>query len=168
MNDPRKVQAICRQIIDTGRPRNENYALINNLYNGASPWTPDEARADHQHTNVNWLEGTEKLHEARSQARNALKSTENYFTVKLDTGPVHYRRSWETIITKKINRFLKRSRAYGDVIDASINQMVLHGIGPSNWLDRSAWCPKARNISEMLIPSTRGGTSRWWTRPSPS
>lgn len=153
MKDARKVQAMCQGMIDAGRARQDNYAMLNELYNGGLPWTLAEAKADHQHTNVNWLVGTEKIHEARSQARAALKSSENFFTVKLDMGPVHKRREWGMIITRNINRILKRSRPYDDSLDAGISQMIVQGIGPATWMNRDNWCPKPRSIADLLIPS---------------
>lgn len=153
MKDASKVQAMCQGMIEAGRARAFNYAMLNELYNGGNPWTAAEAQADHQHTNVNWLVGTEKIHEARSQARQALKGSENFFTVKLDVGSVHKRRECGLIITKNLNRILKRSRAYDDTIDAGVSQMIVQGIGPATWMNRDDWCPKPRSIADMLIPS---------------
>lgn len=153
MNDPKKVYDMCRTMVDASKPRSDNHAILNYAYNGGNPWTKDECERDHQHTNVNWLEGTEKIHEARTQCKNALKATENYFVVRIDVGTPYKRREWGDIITKEAQRITKRSRTYSSTIDSSISQMVLHGIGPSTWRNREEWFPRAHSIDDVIVPT---------------
>jgi len=143
---------MCRRMLDSAVPRMHNQAMLNFLYNGGAPYTPEEAEADHHHTNVNFLEGTQKLHEARSQATNALKAPDQYFSVQLTTGDVHRRAEWSDVITSQIRRIMKRSQRYSDVVDAKIANMVLAGIGVASWADRDDWCATPRRFEDVMIP----------------
>lgn len=152
MKDPNKVLNICKRMLDANVPRQHNQAMLNLLFNGGPPWTEAECQADHHHTNVNFLEGTQKLMEARSQAINALKSPDQYFTVKIDTGSPHIRQELGTVITNEINRIMKLSRPYANMIESQVANMVLGGIGTVAWPDRDSWCPTPRRYDDILIP----------------
>jgi hypothetical protein len=152
MKDPNKVLTMCKRMLDSAIPRMHNQAVLNLLFNGGPPWTAAEAEADHHHTNVNFLEGTQKLHEARSQATNALKSPDQYFTVKIEDGNPHQRRQWGNTITYEINRMMKLSSDYSNVIDSIVANMILTGTGVCGWADRDAWCPTPRRYEDVMIP----------------
>jgi hypothetical protein len=134
-------------------PRARNRAMLNDLYNGLPPYTDDEQRQNRINTNVNFLDGTKILHDSRRQLNMALTSSSQYFTVTLDQGPVWKRREWSTTITSEINRILKRSKNYQDVLDSVCALNVLHGIGPSMWENRESWCPYDLGTEDVLVPS---------------
>lgn len=153
MNSPVDLHSMISRMIEVGAPRAQNRARINSVFNGDNPKTDQEAQADHDHTNTNFLDGTEVIHRARQQCTNALMSPSNFFTVTLESGPLMNRAGWGDIITDQIRRIMKGSRLYRETIKSSISQMVLHGIGPSTWMDCEDWCPMARGIDDLLIPS---------------
>ena len=77
---------------------------MDDLFNGLPPFTPDEQIQNRISTNVNFLDATRIAQDARSQFANGLQKPGNYFTVKLDHGPIHKRDAWGDIITKQINK----------------------------------------------------------------
>lgn len=134
-------------------PRALNRTRINNLANGAPPYTPEEQRQNRITTNVNFLEFTKLLMDARRQGIAAFNSSDPLFTITLDYGPQWKRSLWSSEITKAINRPILRSRRYDDKRRSTWALDVLHGISPSNWEDRWGWCPKACGVEDVLVPS---------------
>src|SRR4029077_6026142 len=149
--------AACEQVVWEMRladfPRATNRAHLNDLYNGVPPFTDQEQIQNNITTNVNFLEGTKILHDARRQFATAFSSADQLFTVNLDHGPVWTRREWSARITREINKIVRGSREYMNCLDSVFALNVLHGIGPSMWEDRETWCPYERGIEDVLIPS---------------
>lgn len=134
-------------------PRGENRALIDNLFNGFAPYSRADAEQLNLAVNVNFLEGTEVAHEARGQYASAFDESDKFFTVNLDSGPIHKRGDWSTTITKEINKRLKRSLPYFEGSRSTWANVVLHGIGPKVWYDRERWCPRAKGVEDVLVPN---------------
>jgi hypothetical protein len=146
-------EQICWQMRLADWPRARNRAQLNELYNGFPPFTEDEQRQNRIQTNTNFLDGPTILHDGRRQLNTAFCSTPQLFTVNCDYGPVWRKREWSTIITNSINRIIKRNREYLDCQKSTFASLVLHGIGPAVWEKRQSWCPEARGVEDILIPS---------------
>jgi hypothetical protein len=151
--DSSQVEQVITKMRETDLPRARNRAKINSLFNGDPPYTESEASENSIETNVNFLEATNIAHDARRQFSNAFLKSGNFFTVSLDGGPVHKRYDWGKIITKEINKRMKRSLAYVECRRSTFAQVVLHGKGPALWEDKFSWCPKAYGIEDVLLPS---------------
>lgn len=134
-------------------PRGANRALLNKLFNGEPPQSRDEAEQSQNQVNRNFLEGTNLLSQARAQWNNAFLKQATYFGVTLDSGPVFKRQEWGHIITKNINKQLKRSRPQMEQIRAEGAQVVLHGIGPCTFSDRRNPIPTPLPVSSWMTPS---------------
>lgn len=80
-------------------PRSANRARIDNLFNGVAPYTQEEQVQNRINTNVNWLDATRIHQDACRQFENGIMKPGNYFTVKLDSGPIHQRTKFSDIIT---------------------------------------------------------------------
>lgn len=130
-----------------------NRTLINKLFNGDSPFTEAERRAENLRTNINFLEATRIASNATNQIANAFGKSDRYFTVRLDTGPARMRAVWSDSITKHINHELKRSRAYKSAKESAYAQVVLHGPGPLAWKNRRSPCPSTAGVDDVVIPS---------------
>jgi hypothetical protein len=151
--DPEKVEEVVKHMRDTDLPRARNRANINSLFNGDPPYSEQEVSENSIETNVNFLEAANIGHNARQQFANAFLKPGNYFTVTVDKGPAHKRQDWGHIITKEINRALKRSPRYLETLRSTFAQVVLHGKGPSLWEDKWDWCPKSYGVEDVLLPS---------------
>lgn len=134
-------------------PRGENRALIDRLGNGLPPYRKREVEANRVKTNVNFLEFPELCGDARRSYYNAFLKPGNFFNITLDSGPVIKRRAWGRIITREMNRIMKASPQYFELLRSQIAMTVLHGIGPAVWPDADAWCPQATAIEDVMIPS---------------
>lgn len=134
-------------------PRSELRTILQRLYGGEPPFDQDKAEENDIQINRNNLSGVNLLSQARRQWNQAFLSTKNYFTVNLDSGPREKRMEWSGIITKNINRLLKRNGAMREQIRATGANVMLHGIGPVNWSDRRTPIPRPIPISSLLIAS---------------
>jgi len=134
-------------------PRGADRARIDSLMNGAPPYTPREVEDNTIAVNVNYLEGTKLSQSARSSFASAFQVSGNFFVAKVDSGPVHKRDKWSNIVTRNVNRPMKRSLEYYESLRSKFALNVLHGIAPATWRNRDEWCPEARGIDDILIPA---------------
>lgn len=134
-------------------PRATNRALIDSLFIGAPPYTSQEAQQNRIQINVNWLDSLRIHQDATRQFETAFGKPGNYFTVKLGSGPAHKRGEWAEIITEEINKRMKASATYTDLLHDVFSQVVLHGVGPVSWPDKQSWCPVMHGMSDVGIPS---------------
>lgn len=133
-------------------PRSQNRALINSLANGAPPYNDDEAERNRKVINVNDLTLTRILHDARTQIYRAFNTSTQFFRAITDGGAIDKRMERNAIVTNRVNRIMRRSNRYYECQRSKFANVVLHGIGPSNWQDQDHWCPLDLEISDVLIP----------------
>lgn len=133
--------------------RGDNRRKINDLANGNPPYSDDEVKENNIGTNVNFLEATKLLLDARRQFTNGFIKPGFFFTINLQCGPKHQRSRHSKIITTEINRLMKRCPKYLECLRSQFAGVVLHGIGPTYWGDKHRWSPQALGIEDVLIPS---------------
>lgn len=151
--DAQSIESVVWYLKLADFPRSQNRALVDELFNGFPPFSAEEQAQNRITTNVNWLDGTRIAHDARKQFNNAFQKPGNFFTVKLDSGPIHKRTEWGNIITEEINAQMKGSLTYAEILRNVFAQVVLHGIGPSTWDNREDWCPSMQAVCDVLLPS---------------
>lgn len=147
------VEQICWQMRQADYPRGLNRARINDLFNGAPPFSPTEVQENGINVNVNFLEATGLGHEARTQFYGAFLKPGSYFRCTTDAGPRHKRSQRAQIVTKEINRIMKRSLPYYECFRSKFALDVLHGIGPSVFRDQERWCPQPLGIEDVMMAS---------------
>lgn len=147
------VQQICWEMRTADWPRDRNRANINNLFNGAPPYSAQEVQQNNINVNVNFLESTRLAHDARMQAQQGILKPGNYFMARTDAGPSSKRQKWNNHMTQTVNRPMKRSLPYYENLRAKIAQGVLHGIGPSCWEDGDVWLADPLGVEDLLIPA---------------
>lgn len=152
-NSAREIEQLVWQLRLADYPRDLNRARINNLANGAPPYSEQEELANNIEVNVNDLTLTRLSHDARSQLYQAFNKPGNFFTAASDMGPVSKRRERSLIVTKEATRQMKRSDPYFECMRSSLASCVLHGIGPSNWENEDRWCPIPLGVEDVLVPS---------------
>lgn len=134
-------------------PRGTDRAVLNNLFNGHPPFDQSTVEENGIQVNRNFLEGPNMLARSRRQFDTALLQGGVFFNVSLDSGPVHKRRDWGSIITRNLNRPLKESPVYLETMQATTANIVLHGLAPVNWKNRSGVIPCPLGVESLLIPS---------------
>lgn len=147
------VQQICWELRTADWPRDRNRANINNLFNGAPPYTAEEVQTNNINVNVNFLEPTRLAHDARMQAQQAILKPGNYFLARTDAGPDSKRDKWNNHMTQVVNAPMKRSLPYYENIRSKIANSVLHGIAPSCWEDADVWLADPLGVEDLLIPA---------------
>jgi hypothetical protein len=141
------------QMVMADVPRAQNRARINDLFVGEPPFTDEECVDNKIFCNVNWLEPRRAMATAQLQARQAYLKTPRYFDVSLDTGPRAKRTEWGEILTREINISLKNSHPFTNVRKSQISSSLMHGPGHAVWTKKENWCPVARGIEDILVPS---------------
>lgn len=149
--DARRIQDAIQSIRLSTLPVMNNRAKINTQFDGGTPWTEEERRANKIFTNANWLEGSRIAHNARLQYNNAFIKPGAIFKCQFDRGPVAKRVEWSDKVTKNLNRLLKRTPSFKSLFEATGAQVVLHGIGPSYWSDRYNPIPKTVGIEDVQV-----------------
>lgn len=152
-DSPGRVEEVVWNMRLAELPRAENRAVLNRLYNGHPPYDEATAEENGVHINRNFLEGVNLLSQGRRQWNNAYLKPGNYFNVSVDSGVPYKRREWGQIITRNLNRCLKRSPSFMEYIRAIGANTVLHGIAPANWQSRTMPFPQAIDVDSLLVPS---------------
>ena len=153
-NDATEVEMICYQMKLADYPRDANRGLINDLFNGAPPYSEEESQENRIAINVNDLTSTRIGHDARSQLTSAFLKPGKFFTLSSDMGPVHKRNMRSAVVTKEINRVMTRSMPYYEHFRSRIAMDVLHGIGPGVWRQPDYWCPDPVGVEDVMIPAS--------------
>lgn len=134
-------------------PRGTDRATLNSLFNGHPPFDQSTVEENGIQVNRNFLEGPNMLARSRRQFDTALLQGGVFFPVTLDSGPVHKRRDWGSIITRNLNRPLKESPVYLETMQSTTANIVLHGLAPVNWKTRTGVIPCPLGVESLLIPS---------------
>lgn len=153
INESREIDSLCWQMRQADWPRGRDRERIDQLFGGWPPYSPQEVEEDNRAVNVNFGEPITLAHDARSQFFNAFMKPGNYFTARTDYGPKHKRDKYGAIVTRKINRIMKRSINYFECFRSRFALDVLHGIGPAAWPDQDSWCPEDQAICDVGIPA---------------
>lgn len=150
--DAAEVEEITYQMKLADWSRSRNRALVDSLMNGDAPYSEQQAQEMNLSCNYNDLSAPRMAHDARRQFTSAFQKPANFFKVTLDTGPIHKRGERSTVITKQLNKRLKKSLPYFETLRSTFANVVLHGIGPVVWHDKERWCPKAKGVEDIMIP----------------
>lgn len=151
--DAETVATVVNQMAKFEERRANNRAKINRLFNGEPPYTEQERIENNLETNYNSLEGTNIIHQARSQWNNAYLKPAIYFTATTDMGPLHERMRYSNVFTKLLNRVMKKSLQYTEVVRAQGAQVLLHGVAPVHWSSQYGWRPETVGLGSLLLPS---------------
>lgn len=149
------IDQICQTLRWADYWRSANRALIDSLFNGNPPHTPEEVQENNIEVNYNDLSATRSAHDARSQLANIFLKTGNFFKCTTDYGPSHKRGEFSEIVTREINRRMKRNLQYFETYRSKFALDILHGIGPAVWPNGDKWNPRCVGIDDVFIP---GGT----------
>lgn len=152
-NDAAEVEMICYQMRLADYPRGQNRARINDLFNGAPPYSEQEVQENQININVNDLSSTRISHDARSQLYSGFLKPGNYFKLMTDSGPVHKRSARSAVVTREMNKRMKRSMPYYESFRSKIAMLVLHGISPGGWENEDVWCPDPIGVEDVLVPA---------------
>lgn len=152
-DDARLLDALCYDLKLGDFPRAQNRALLNNLYNGFPPYTEQEVQENQIEVNVNFLEGTRLLHDARAQYTQAFLKPGKFFSLQTDYGAQHKRSEYSAITTREMSKIMKRSLKYFEQMRSKFGSLVLHGIAPAVWENEDKWCNKSIGVEDALVPS---------------
>ena len=148
----RLLDALVYDLVLSDYPRGQNRARIQNLANGAPPYTSEEVETNGVNVNVSDLTHTRLCHDARQQYANAFLKGGFFARAKTDAGTVHKRDQRATIVTREWNNRMKGSIQYFEALRAKFGLLTLHGIAPAVWENESKWCVKPLGVEDVLVP----------------
>jgi hypothetical protein len=151
--DADKVLSTINASDSVEHTRSNNRSKVQNLFDGLPPMTPDEAKQAGMRINVNWLEAPVLAQQARRQYQTAFCRQNNYFKVSIPCAPEDKRQEWELTITNAINRHLKHSLPFYELMRSKFASVVAHGIGPQMWLNKQDWKPAFIAVDDLRIPT---------------
>lgn len=151
--DANSLLTVVEEVRRSDEVRARNRARIDRLFNGEAPYTPQEQEENRIGTNVNFLEAANIAHGARGMYDRAFVQVDEYFSVKLDSGPAHKRQEWGFEITRWINRYLSHSPEYLEAQQQKFAQVVLHGPAQLVWRGPRQIIPSFHPIYEVMFPS---------------
>lgn len=152
-NDARLLDQIAYDLKLADYLRGKNRARIDNLANGVPPYTDEEVRDNNINVNVNFLECTTRLHEARMQFTQNFLKNGSYFKCTTDMGAQSKRSERSGILTREVSRVMKKSVSYFEHMRSKSGLLMLHGIAPAVWENRWRWCPRSIGVEDALLPS---------------
>lgn len=133
--------------------RAPNRTLLVQLFDGFPPYTQEEQVENKLEVNINFKEATMLGQQARGQFSNAFLKPEHYFNVRLGAAPIHKRDDWGRYITAEINRPMKKSWSYTQLLNEKFAGVVLHGTGAQHWETKYGWEPRFVAIEDLMIPT---------------
>lgn len=151
--DAGKIATVIDTLRNAERRRSPNRAILDGYFNGDPPLTAEEAKTLGILINYNEKKGAQLLHVARNQYENAFGRNTNFFKVGIPSAPAELRSSWESTITRLINKPQKDCSSYYYTRDEVWGGVVLHGVGARTWWDKDDWEPEFTAIQDMLIPT---------------
>lgn len=164
-DDYSSVDSVCYELKLGDFPRAKNRAKINDLFNGLPPYTDQQVQESQIKVNFNDLTACVQGHDARQQLYSAFNKPGSFFTLRTDLGPKHKRQKFGVVVSREINRIMKRSLEYYECYRSKLALDVLHGIGPACWDGPDRWCPDPLGIEDVLVPSgtylTLRNLDRW-------
>ena len=134
--------------------RGQNRARINDLFNSLPPLTEEEKNEAKIETNISWGEASRIAYQARNAFSNAILKPATYFSASYIYGNDEQRKAdVSSIVSREINRTMKRCQTFRSAMVGRFAQLVLHGISPMTWLRDDEWCPKLRGVEDLLVPT---------------
>jgi len=152
-SSPDKVQSVLDTMLNAEVARADNRALLNRFFNGAPPWTKDEARENRIIFNLNDKSGCVLLHSARAQYENALMKQGVFFRLFPSDAPPDKQKDWAAFVTLAMNKPVMNSNAFYHTQDSVFGGVCLHGVGAKIWWDESDWRPRFMGVQDILIPT---------------
>jgi hypothetical protein len=149
------ILTAIQQMQWASQPAQQNRTRINRLFNGDSPWTEQERLENRIFTNVNFLEPTRIAANSRYQIYNAFFKPGDFFSIRLDKGPIHKRDMWSRSLTRFINKQLRKSECFRTMgaMESAYAQVVLHGPGPVLWKNGRCPVPGTCGVDDVVLPA---------------
>src|SRR5262245_59318359 len=147
-----RLRNVIEALKESDGARSQNRARIVSLYSGDPPYTKEEADQGKIETNVNFLDGTELLHQARMRFFNAFIFPRQYFSVTVRK-EVEERDRWSRIITDSLNEIIRDEAEFISAQRDKFTSLVLHGLGPMVWFDNENCLPSFVPLDDIKFPS---------------
>ena len=164
MKDAMSVQNYFRKLIDNDCKRSYKRARLNGLVDGQPPYKStklrEQGRADA--CNVNWGRARSYMESGSGAFYDLFSEAPGYITTRTSFGTDEQKETWSSIMSEEADRALKSSPVWDYEMSISIDNLVLHGIGPLMFEDAYRCLPKAFLCGDLKVPEfTKSDTFYW-------
>lgn len=148
-----KVMATIQATDEAAFIQSANRAKVNELFNGAPLLSPGDAKKLGLKINCNLGEAPVLGQSGRRQYQNAFLSRSTFFTVRIPEAPPEKQKNWESFITRKINKSLKKSLKYFELQRSKWAAVLLHGYAPTLFYDPNCVQPEFVALEDFRVPT---------------
>lgn len=139
--------------------RRQNRATVSNFFNGAPPYTDEEAQRIGLTMNVNNLFGFSALATAKGQLRAIFDKPQYFYEIALIDAPAGEKLRFEMMATQHLSGIIRSSGRFKTRYDAWCGDGIMHGEGIPHFHSTTDWCPGFLDLSQRLIPAEQEATT---------
>jgi hypothetical protein len=164
MKNAMEVQNYFRRLIDNDAKRSYKRSRLNGLIDGMPPYKAsklrEQGRADA--ANVNWGRARSYMESGAGSFYDLFSEAPGFVTVSTSYGTTEQRETWNSILSEEADFTLKHNPVWDYEMSISIDNLVLHGVGPLMFEDAYRCLPKAFLCGDLKVPEfTKSETSYW-------
>lgn len=164
MRDAMAVQSYARRLIDNDAKRSYKRARLNGLIDGQPPYKASKLRENGRADacNTNWGRARAYMESGSGAFYDLFSEAPGYLQIRTSHGTVEQKETWSAIISEEADRALKASPVWDYEMSISLDNLVLHGVGPLMFEDAYACLPKAFLCGDLKVPEfTKSDTFYW-------
>ena len=164
MKNAMEVQNFARRLIDNDAKRSYKRARLNGLIDGQPPYKAsklrEQGRADS--ANVNWGRARSYMESGSGAFYDLFSEAPGYLTVRTAFGTEEEKETWSNVISGEADRALKGSPVWDYEMSISLDNLVLHGVGPLMFEDAYRCLPKAFLCGDLKVPEFTKSDTHYW------
>lgn len=164
VSNPDHARSILSNMLLADRPRSEKRRKVKGIVDGNPPYRNSDltAAGRSQTCNVNWRIAESYLLSAIGAFYDLFSEAPTYAEIKTAHGTSEQQSEWSEIITHEFDRLQKRDASFDYHMQISQYEMVLYGIGPLWFEDRTDWRCRSSLCRQLLVmDGTKSDTSEW-------
>ena len=164
MKDAVAVQSFARRLIDNDAKRSYKRARLNGLIDGQPPYKASKLRENGRADacNVNWGRARSYMESGVGSFYDLFSEAPSYLTIRTSFGTDEEKESWSNIISEEADRALKEAPVWDYEMSISLDNLVLHGVGPLMFEDAYLCLPKAFLCGDMKVPEFTKSDTHYW------
>ena len=164
MKDAVAVQSFARRLIDNDAKRSYKRARLNGLIDGQPPYKASKLRENGRADacNVNWGRARSYMESGSGAFYDLFSEAPGFITARTSHGTQEQKQLWSDLIAQEADRTLKFNPVWDYEMSISIDNLVLHGVGPLMFEDANRCLPKSFLCGDLKVPEfTKSDTFYW-------
>jgi hypothetical protein len=164
MKNAMEVQNFARRLINNDAKRSYKRSRLNGLIDGMPPYKAsklrEQGRADA--ANVNWGRARSYMESGAGSFYDLFSEAPGFITISTSHGTPEQQQTWNSIMSEEADWMLKHNPVWDYEMSISIDNIVLHGVGPLMFEDAYRCLPKAFLCGDLKVPEFTKSDSFYW------